>query len=110
MNELRQAEPGLPRNKGRPVMTAVSLAAAPSILDLGCGTSKEPGAFGIDNAELPGVDLVHDLMDFPYPFEEASVKEVYLKHVLEHFPLEDLQRILAEVYRILEPGGVCHVR
>jgi SAM-dependent methyltransferase len=89
------------------------LAAAemrPTVLDLGCGATKEPHAFGVDNAELPDVDLVHDLLEFPYPFSDDSAKEIYLKHVLEHFPLRDLQRILGEVYRILAPGGVVHVR
>jgi SAM-dependent methyltransferase len=80
------------------------------ILDLGCGTAKEAGAVGVDNVSLPAVDVVHDLLDFPYPFADGSAEQVYLKHVLEHFPLPDAQRILREVYRILEPGGVMHVR
>jgi SAM-dependent methyltransferase len=81
-----------------------------AILDLGCGTSKEPSAFGIDNVALPGVDLVHDLLDFPYPIADESVREVYLKHVIEHFDLPNIQRILGETYRILKPGGIAHIR
>lgn len=80
------------------------------ILDLGCGTAKEPGAVGVDNVELPGVDVKHDLLDFPYPFADGCAKEVYLKHVLEHFELPDIQRILREAYRILAPEGTVHVR
>ncbi len=80
------------------------------ILDLGCGTAKEANAVGVDNVQIAGVDVVHDLLDFPYPFADGSVEEVYLKHVLEHFELEDIQRILREVYRILESGGTVHVR
>src|SRR5262245_9328848 len=83
---------------------------SPAVLDLGCGTAKEPNAFGVDNVSLPGVDLVHDLRAFPYPFPDATARAVYLKHVLEHFELESIQRILSEVFRILEPGGVAHVR
>lgn len=80
------------------------------ILDLGCGTAKEPGAIGVDNVQLPGVDVVHDVLEFPYPFADASAETVYLKHVLEHFEMTDIRRILREVYRILKPGGTLHVR
>ena len=40
-----------------------------NILDLGCGSVKAEGAVGLDNVGLPGVDIVHDLLDFPYPIE-----------------------------------------
>jgi SAM-dependent methyltransferase len=80
------------------------------ILDLGCGTEKEVRAIGIDNVALPGVDVVHDLLDFPYPFTDGSAKQIYLKHVLEHFSMPDIRSILREVYRILEPGGIVHIR
>src|SRR4051794_13474232 len=91
-------------------MGSQTLPTGAAILDLGCGTDKEANAFGVDNVALNGVDLVHDLLDFPYPFGNASARAVYLKHVIEHFALPDIQRILQEVYRILEPGGVAHVR
>lgn len=90
-------------------MSLMPLHIRPPVIDFGCGTDKEPGAFGVDNVRLPGVDLVYDLLDFPYPFPDGSAKEIYLKHVLEHFELSDLQRILAEAYRILAPGGIVHV-
>lgn len=80
------------------------------ILDLGCGPSKVPGSVGVDNANLPGVDVVHNLLDFPYPFDEGICTEIYLNHVLEHFDLVDGQKILREVSRILAPEGVVHIR
>lgn len=107
---LPPAESGSPAGAGEPPAADPPRRAAPRVLDLGCGTAKEPGAFGVDNVALPGVDLVHDLLDFPYPVADGSVREVYLKHVLEHFDFADGQRILAEVYRVLEPGGVARVR
>ena len=42
------------------------------ILDLGCGDNKVEGAGGLDNVSLSGVDIVHDLLDFPYPIENES--------------------------------------
>ena len=35
------------------------------ILDLGCGEKKVNGAIGLDNLQLPGVDVVHELLNFP---------------------------------------------
>ena len=38
-------------------------------LDLGCGSLKVEGAVDLDNVSTPNVDIVHDLLDFPYPIE-----------------------------------------
>ena len=75
------------------------------IVDLGCGKNKHPGAIGVDNVKLDAVDVVHDLLEFPYPFEEASVDGIVISHVLEHFSLEDIAKILNEAGRILAKGG-----
>ncbi len=80
------------------------------ILDWGCGTAKVAGAIGMDNVALPGVDIVHDLLDFPYPFDDDSANKIHLNHIIEHFALADSQHILHEAYRVLKPGGVVHVR
>ena len=75
------------------------------ILDLGCGSKKVKGAFGIDSLKLDGVDLVHDLNSFPYPIAHGIWDLVYLDNVLEHLdsPLE----VLDEVFSLLKPGGKC---
>lgn len=80
------------------------------LVDLGCGGAKLPGAIGVDNVALPGVDIVHDLQDFPYPFEDSSVREAHLNHVIEHFSFRQIQAIFDELFRIIEPAGLVHVR
>ncbi len=80
------------------------------ILDWGCGTAKIPGALGMDNAAVPGVDFVHDLMDLPYPFQDQSADEIYLNHIIEHFAFSDNQRILSEAQRVLRSHGIVHIR
>jgi SAM-dependent methyltransferase len=80
------------------------------ILDLGCGDTKMAGVVGVDNTALPGVDVIHNLLTVPYPFEAGSVDEIYLSHVIEHFDLADSRRVLNETYRVLRVGGVVHVR
>ena len=49
------------------------------ILDLGCGANKYPGSIGIDRLKLPGVDIVHDLNVFPYPFKNNSFEKVFVQ-------------------------------
>ncbi len=80
------------------------------ILDWGCGNAKVANAIGMDNASLPSVDVVHDLLDLPYPFEDNYADEIHLNHIIEHFILADIQRILREAYRVLKPGGIVHIR
>ena len=81
------------------------------ILDLGCGKNKQKDAtVGIDNIQLPGVDIVWDLSKFPYPFGTSNIDKVYCSHILEHFEHGTRDKILKEVYRILRPGGKIEIR
>jgi len=88
--------------------TARQAAGLSVVLDLGCGANKVPGAFGIDVAALPGVDLVHDLQATPYPLPEGCADAVYMNHVLEH--LENPLPILEEVWRLARPNGRVLIR
>jgi len=83
-------------------------ARQPVILDLGCGGRKAPGAFGVDVVPLPGVDLVHDLLETPFPLPENCADEVLLTHVLEH--LADPLPLLEEVWRLTRTGGRVLIR
>ena len=76
------------------------------ILDLGCGENKVPNSIGLDNVQLPGVDVEHDLLDFPYPFENESMDKIYLRHVIEHFAIENINFIMNECNRILKNDGL----
>jgi SAM-dependent methyltransferase len=76
------------------------------ILDLGCGENKVANSIGLDNVQLPGVDVEHDLLDFPYPFENESIDKIYLRHVIEHFAIENINFIMNECNRILKNDGL----
>jgi len=102
-------------------------------LNLGAGTTIIPGWTNLDgswNARLgkhprlrqllgavgliprsvaatrwPG-KLVHHDVRRPLRFESASVGAVYSSHMLEHLYRVDAERLLAEIFRVLVPGGV----
>jgi len=76
------------------------------ILDLGCGENKVPNSIGLDNVQLPGVDVEHDLLNLPYPFENESIDKIYLRHVIEHFAFENINFIMNECNRILKNDGL----
>ena len=72
------------------------------MLDLGCGSSKAPGAVGLDLAPHPGVDVAADL-GRGLPFADDSFDLVRLRHVAEH--AADLTALMAEVHRVCRPGA-----
>lgn len=77
-------------------------------LNVGCGHDIRQGWLNLDVAPLPGVDLVHDLERFPWPFEDGAFDEIVLIHVLEH--LSDTVKAMNELYRIAAPGGKVTIR
>jgi SAM-dependent methyltransferase len=62
----------------------------------------------VDCLALPGVDIVHDLDSYPYPFAADSVDEIHAYHVLEHVP--DVMATMEELWRISKPGATVHIR
>jgi len=67
-----------------------------SILDLGSGNVGLADTT-VDVNEDTEPDVVHDLDEFPYPFDEDEFDTCWLIHVLEH--LENPDRALEEAKR-----------
>ena len=78
-------------------------------LDIACGQRKEPGFVGIDIADLPGVDIVHDLTDFPWPVKSESVSEARCSHFLEHVPGRLRMAFMDELHRVLQREAKCTI-
>jgi len=74
-----------------------------SILDVGCGERKIPGATGLDIAPFRGVDVIHNLNVFPYPFKDEQFELITMNHVIEH--VRDIPATINELARILQRGG-----
>ena len=72
-------------------------------VNLGAGADIRCGYVNHDLVSLPGIDVVHDLDVFPWPWADASVDELVVKDVLEH--LLEFMPTMEEIYRIMSPGG-----
>ena len=74
-------------------------------INFGCGNKKMDGFLNADKEAGCNPDQVMDMESFPWPFEENSVEEVVLQHVLEHVgaETETHKRIIQELYRICKP-------
>lgn len=76
-------------------------------IDIGCGGKKQRRwAVGVDRVPQPGVDVVADL-EGDLPFDDGSFDHAFAIHVLEH--VSDLLGLMAELHRVLRPGGVLHI-
>ena len=76
-------------------------------LNLGAGEDVKKGYTNLDKERLPGIDVVHDMNKFPWPFKDSHFDEVYASHVLEH--VKDLFRVMKEIHRISKPGAIVKI-
>lgn len=67
-------------------------------LNIGCGKDIKKGYANLDSVKLPGIDKVHDLNKFPWPFKDNEFDEIYASHVLEH--LDSIIKPIEEIWRI----------
>ena len=81
-------------------------------LNLGCGSKKLEGYINIDKYDTYNPDIIHDLEKFPYPFEDNSINEILLSHVLEHIGQNPdiFNSIIKEFYRICVHGAKIDIR
>ena len=78
---------------------------SPRRLHWGCGGNTRAGWIDSDIRELPGIDLPADILA-GLPLEDASVDYAVSHHALQEIPLSDQVTALAELRRVLRPGGV----
>jgi len=76
-------------------------------LNVGCGHDIKSGWINLDIADLPGVDVVHNLNVLPLPFDDNSFDNILCLDVLEH--LEYIP-VLEEFHRILSPDGILRIQ
>lgn len=73
-------------------------------LNLGVGWCADPNALNVDRVLLPGVDLVWDVDEHPWPFDDQAFDEVRAVQLFEH--VVDPIGFMKESHRVLKPGGL----
>ena len=76
-------------------------------LNLGCGRDIKKGYINLDKSEIKGVDIVHNLDKYPWPFKDNHFGEVYGKDVIEH--AKDLFKVMKEIRRICKHNAVVKI-
>ncbi|MHB8341262.1 MAG: class I SAM-dependent methyltransferase [Mycobacteriales bacterium] len=93
------------------------------LLDIGCSTGFMTAAYAEHAGEVVGIDIDAPALEFAARthlrpnlrfelhdsmatgFDDASFSVVTCTHIYEHVP--DATRLIAEIRRVLRPGGVC---
>ncbi len=71
-------------------------------LNLGCGFNKREGFVNVDIGDYCAPDVIHDLEEVPWPWDDSVVDEIYMSHVLEHLGATTAGyfAVLQEMYRV----------
>jgi len=76
-------------------------------IDIGSGQCRAEGHIGVDVYPYDHGTVVHDVtMGLPFP--DASVRRARLTNSLNYMDGVDAQALLAEIHRVLLPGGQLH--
>ncbi len=81
-------------------------------LNLGCGLRPKPQSSGWINIDFDPTcmpDIVRDIKN-GLPFDDNSVDEIYISHVLEHLYWEDFYFVMREIWRVCKPDAKVEIR
>lgn len=74
-------------------------------LHLGCGKRYIKGFVHIDILDYPHIDHISSIDNLSF-LADNSVDLIYNCHVLEHFKINDVARVVKEWNRVLKPEGL----
>jgi len=78
-----------------------------SKLILGAAGASEEDGITVDNDPKQNPDVLHDLNETPWPFEDNQFGQVVCHHVLEH--LENFTDVMKELHRITKQEGTIYI-
>jgi SAM-dependent methyltransferase len=72
-----------------------------------CGAISEERYREHCSGRFDSLRYLNLVKQLPYP--DVSISAVFSSHVLEHLFLDEVPRLIVEIYRVLVPGGVCRM-
>jgi|SaaInlStandDraft_6_1057023.scaffolds.fasta_scaffold168147_1 ubiquinone/menaquinone biosynthesis C-methylase UbiE len=78
-------------------------------LNLGSGYKQIDGYMNVDNNALCKPDYLVDISNEVWPFEDNTIDDVMLYHVLEHIG-DGFFHLMQELYRVCKPNSVVDIR
>ncbi|WP_440931017.1 class I SAM-dependent methyltransferase [Candidatus Pelagibacter sp.] len=76
-------------------------------LNLGSGNEIKEDFINVDFKQDINVDVVHNLNNFPWPFENNTFSEVLAENVIEH--LDDFMKVMEEIYRVTKQDSLIKI-
>ena len=73
-------------------------------LDVGCGRNTHSNFINLDYAWHPGIDICWDITS-GIPLPDNAIQGAFTEHCIEHLSLEAADSVLAELRRVITPGG-----
>jgi hypothetical protein len=96
-------------SQASPILSSEVLALVEShkgiFLDVGCSDHKMPGSVGMDKRALPGVDIVWNAEQTPWPLPDECCWRILASHVWEHLDPSKMIYIMNECHRIMKVQG-----
>jgi predicted SAM-dependent methyltransferase len=83
----------------------------PVMFNIGCGTDYKKDWINVDNNtdnNIEELDLNWDLRK-RLPFKDNSADFTYNEHFIEHLTVEESQKVIKDLMRVLKPGGVLRI-
>ena len=77
-------------------------------INLGCGSDVRDGYENYDMNPVDDRVKLIDLNKLPLPFDDSSVDEIILSHIIEHLDVNPYY-FIKDVYRILKKDGVVKI-
>ncbi len=76
-------------------------------LNVGCGRDIRKGWINLDMITYPGIDIIHNLNKYPYPFKNNTFDRIWASQIIEH--LDDPYNFVKELWRIAKPGAEINI-